>query len=158
MEHYIKDGGANHHPEYRKLYPLDLGLAGYGIPALSSYTVANWINHTCTQYLCIYKLSMLADYPCVSTLIFRAPVPEIMDLSEIQAVYPLLRAVKTVDEVDRLQHEYGLENLQPEGWFSEPYILRPGNKLVVDVATTREASSSDKIALIGFTLTPEKEG
>ena len=141
-----------YHAKIREITPYDFGLEDWNVPAHLPGTFSRWIecelNHR--KLIIIYKVVQLSTQPVVNKLAFRSDHELICstELSQLYGVIPILKRIG--DDMDRLQAQYGLENLSIDGWLDEPVIFNPLSRIMVDTFVDSRKQGYDELVLVGY--------
>ncbi len=142
-------------PLVRDITPYDFGLKDWNVPAHAPGTFSRWIEReanqpNCNKIIIVYKVVQLSTQPVVNKLAFRSnnALLSSQSLSGLYGIIPILKRVG--DDLDRLQAQYGLENLSMDGWFEEPVIFNPYDRILVDTFVEPAKRGFDELVLVGY--------
>ena len=137
----------------RDICPYDFGLESWHVPGQTPGTFTRWIEHeTRCKVIVVYKVVQLSTCPVVNKLAFRSDnnLRCSYSLSELYGIIPMLKRIGA--EMDRLQAQYGLENLSMDGWLEEPVLFDPSSRIMVDTFTDPRKQGYDELVLVGFVV------
>lgn len=140
----------------RELMPRDLGLDNWITPPVPENSEITWFDiEVKGKAIAIYKIVSLSEQPTITRLSFFPDKGWVMpqfNLSPLYGLVPVLKKIKSMDALELLQVQYGLENLRMEGWFSEP--LASHECFRIDITTGVKPCTGDELVLCGFVADP----